>query len=34
MKQQELKYSQIDNYYFGANYCRKDLQKGGVSIFL
>jgi hypothetical protein len=34
MKQLELEYIHIEHYYLGANYCRKSLEKGGVSIFV
>jgi hypothetical protein len=34
MKQLELEHFHIENNNLGARYCRKTLEKGGVSIFL
>jgi hypothetical protein len=34
MKQLELEHFHIENYNLGARYCRKTLEKGGVSIFV
>jgi hypothetical protein len=34
MKQLELEHIHIKNYNLGARYCRKTLEKGGVSIFV
>jgi hypothetical protein len=34
MKQLELEHFHIENYNLGAIYCRKTLEKGGVSIFV
>jgi hypothetical protein len=34
VKQLELEHIHIDNYNLGARYCRKILEKGGVSIFV
>jgi hypothetical protein len=34
MKQLELEQLHIENYNLGARYCRRRLEKGGVSIFV
>ncbi|PNF30772.1 hypothetical protein B7P43_G06180, partial [Cryptotermes secundus] len=34
MKQLELEHLHLENYNLGARYCRKTLEKGGVSIFV
>jgi len=33
-KQAQLECTYLDNYHLGAGYCRQDLRKGGVSIFI
>jgi hypothetical protein len=30
----ELEHTHIENYKLGAKYCRKSMEKGGVSIFV
>jgi hypothetical protein len=34
LSQSEVDFINIENYFFGAKYCRKKLQRGGVSIFI
>jgi hypothetical protein len=34
MKGLELEHHHIENYKLGANYCKKTMEKGGVSIFI
>jgi len=34
LKQAQLELTYLDNFHLGARYCRQDLRKGGVSIFI